>query len=237
VLAGLAMSIILLFMGLDLISHGLTHALENTGGHEAHHAHAHDRISPGSVDTSALAAIVSTLISATSLGNHARIGRAMRPSKMPSWVPSVLRNPSHLLTLSCSGLLLLLPLLSIKMYSWFDSGLAFSIATAMVFLGGRLCYTLGRMLLMSYSGSGVQELILDLESDDAVSEVEEAKVWQVHYGLCMASFKVRVRTQEHVERVRERIAGLVRNKLGGGYGEGSRGVKWEISNMITVDRD
>jgi divalent metal cation (Fe/Co/Zn/Cd) transporter len=238
VLAGLAMSIILLFMGLDLISHGLTHALENTGGHEAHQHHNHnDRVSPGSVDIAALAAILCTLISATSLGNHARMGRALRPSRLPSWIPSILRNPSHLLTLSCSFLLLILPLLSIKLYPWFDSSLGFTIAVAMGILGGRLCYTLGRMLLMSYSGSGVKEVISDLEADEGVSAVEEAKVWQVHYGLCMASFKVRVRTQENVERVKERIFSLVRNRLGGGYGEGSRGVKWEISCMVSVDRD
>jgi divalent metal cation (Fe/Co/Zn/Cd) transporter len=237
VLAGLAMSIILLFMGLDLISHGLTHALENTGGHEPHHPHAHDRVSPGSVDTAALAAILSTVISATSLGNHARIARAMRPSRLPSWVPSILRNPSHLLTLSCSFLLLLLPLLSIKIYAWFDSALGFTIAAAMVFLGSRLCHALGRMLLMSYSGGGVDELVQELEGDEGISEVQEAKVWQVHYGLCMASFRVRVRSRDVIEKVRERIGSLVRNRLGGGYGVGSRGVKWEVSSMIAVDRE
>ncbi|RDI88949.1 hypothetical protein Vi05172_g996 [Venturia inaequalis] len=237
VLAGLAMSIILLFMGLDLISHGLTHALENTGVHEPHHLHHHERMSPGSVDTAALAAIISTIVSAKSLGNHARIARAMRPSRLPAWVPSILRNPSHLLTLSCSVLILLLPLLSIKFSTRFDSALGFTIATAMVFLGSRLCHALGRMLLMSYSGGGVDELVKDLETDRGVSEIQEAKIWQVHYGLCMASFKVRVSTREHVERVRERIASAVRNRLGGGYGEGSRGLKWEVSSMIAVDRE
>ncbi|TID25378.1 gb [Venturia nashicola] len=237
VLAGLAMSIILLFMGLDLISHGLTHALENTGGHEPHHLHHHERISPGSVDAAALAAIISTIISATSLGNHARIARAMRPSRLPAWVPSILRNPSHLLTLSCSVLIPLLPLLSIKFSTLFDSALGFTIAMAMVFLGSRLCHALGRMLLMSYSGGGVDELVKDLETDEGVSKIQEAKIWQVHYGLCMASFKVRVGTREHVERVRERIASAVKNRLGGGYGEGSRGLKWEVSSMIAVDRE
>ncbi|QDS75655.1 hypothetical protein FKW77_007137 [Venturia effusa] len=238
VLAGLAMSIILLFMGLDLISHGLNHALENTGGHEPHHPHHHERVSPGTVDIAALAAIISTIISATSLGNHARIARAMRPSRLPTWVPSILRNPSHLLTLSCSFLVLLVPLLSITFSSRFDSALGFTIATAMVFLGSRLCHALGRMLLMSYSGGGdVDALVRDLETDDGVSAVQEAKVWQVHYGLCMASFKVRVRTREHVERVRERIASAVRNRLGDGYGEGSRRLKWEVSSMIAVDRE
>ena len=240
VIAGLAMSIILLFMGLDLISHGLTHSLENVGGHIPHHAHSHERISPGSIDIAALAAILSTLISAASFGNHSRIGRVTGPSRLPSWIPSILRNPSHLLTLSCSTLLLLLPLLNVKAYILYDNSLAFIIATAMVVLGGRLCYGLGFVLLMSYhsrTGSEISELVSELESDDAITGVEEAKVWQVHYGMCMANFKLRVRNKEAIDRVREKISNLVKNKLGGSYGEGSRGVQWEISSMVSVDPD
>ncbi|KAH8642891.1 hypothetical protein IG631_00354 [Alternaria alternata] len=113
VIAGLGMSVGLLFMGLDLISHGLTHALENTGGHEAHHADAHERVSAGSIDLAALCGVVSTLVSAILLKNHARIGKVMRLSAIAN-LPSVLSNPSHFLTLSCSSLLLILPLLSIQ---------------------------------------------------------------------------------------------------------------------------
>ncbi|KAF2432691.1 hypothetical protein EJ08DRAFT_108544 [Tothia fuscella] len=232
VLAGLAMSIILLFMGLDLISHGLTHALESTGGHEPHHSHDHDHPSPGRVTTAVLAAMISTLVSAATLGNHTRMGRALRPSCLPSWIPSILRNPSHALTLSCSTLLLLLPLLNPTLYPYFDNTLGFTMALAMAILGCRLSYTLGRMLLMSYSGPGVKEIIADLEGDEGVAALEGVKVWQVHYGLCMASFKVRVRAKEQVDRVRERIMSLVRSRLGGGVG-----VKWEVSSMISVDRD
>ena len=78
VMAGLAMAIILLFMGLDLISHGLQHALENGGGYEAHHAHEHERIGAGDVDFAAAASAATTLVSAGLLGNHGRIGRTMR---------------------------------------------------------------------------------------------------------------------------------------------------------------
>lgn len=53
VLAGFAMSVFLLFMGFDLISHNLQHVLEGLG-HEAHHEHSHQRVSPGSVDLAAL---------------------------------------------------------------------------------------------------------------------------------------------------------------------------------------
>ncbi|RMZ71652.1 cation efflux family [Pyrenophora seminiperda CCB06] len=234
VIAGLGMSVGLLFMGLDLISHGLTHALENTGGHQAHHGAAHERVSPGSIDVAALSGIISTLVSAFLLKNHARIGKVMRLSAIAN-LPSVLSNPSHFLTLSCSTLLLVLPLLSIQMYVWLDRTLSFSVAFSMVALGWIQGWTLGKMLLMSYSGPGVADVMYDLETDPAVRTVEEAKFWQVHYGLCQANLKLRVRNLEEIGRLRDRVGSMVRNRLGGGYGSG--GQKWEVSTQITLERD
>ena len=88
VLAGFAMSVFLLFMGFDIISHTTEHLVEGlyegSGGHDgavehevhAHEAHMHHaRVSPGSVDLASLAALISTCISAILLGNHARIGK------------------------------------------------------------------------------------------------------------------------------------------------------------------
>lgn len=234
VIAGLGMSVGLLFMGLDLISHGLTHALEDTGGHQAHHVDSHERVSPGSIDLAALSGIVSTLVSAVLLKNHARIGKVMRLSAIAN-LPSVLSNPSHFLTLSCSALLLLLPLLSIQMYVWLDRTLSFSVAFAMVALGWVQGWTLGKMLLMSYSGPGVSDVMYELETDPAISIVEEAKFWQVHYGLCQANLKLRVRNLDDIGRLRDRIGSMVRNRLGGSYGSG--GQKWEVSTQITLEKD
>lgn len=234
VVAGLGMSVGLLFMGLDLISHGLTHTLEGKGGHEAHHAHDHERLSPGSIDLSALAAITSTLVSALVLKNHARIGKVMRLNAIAN-LPSVLSNPSHFLTLSCSALLLLLPLLSIQMYVWLDRTLSFSVAIAMVALGWIQGWTLGKMLMMSYSGPGVSDVLHELETDPAISAVEEAKFWQVHYGLCQANLKLRVRSLDDMARLRDRVGSMVRNRLGGGYGSG--GQKWEVSTQMVLDKD
>ncbi|KAK8169746.1 cation efflux family protein family [Phyllosticta citrichinensis] len=237
VLAGLAMAVILLFTGFDLVSHNLQHALENSGSHEAHHAHpdhSNERVSAGSVDAAALAAIVATLISALVLKNHARISKVLRFAYLES-LPSVLSNPSHFLTLSCSSLLLLLPLLSIKMYVWLDRTITATVAISMTTLGCRLMWNLGRILMMSYSGPGLESLLRMIEADPAVSNVEEAKVWQVHYGLCQANFKLRVRSLDDMARLRERIQSLVRNKLGGGYGAG--GQKWEVSTQLLLDKD
>lgn len=234
VIAGLGMSVGLLFMGLDLISHGLTHALENTGGHQAHHGEAHERVSPGSIDLAALSGIVTTLVSAIVLKNHARIGKVMRLSAIAN-LPSVLSNPSHFLTLSCSTLLLLLPLLSIQVYVWLDRTLSFSVAFSMVALGWIQGWTLGKMLLMSYSGAGVSDVMYELETDPAIRTVEEAKFWQVHYGLCQANLKLRVRNLEEIGRLRDRVGSMVRNRLGGGYGSG--GQKWEVSTQVMLEQD
>jgi Co/Zn/Cd efflux system component len=150
-------------------------------------------------------------------------------------LPSILSNPSHFLTITCSSLLLLLPLLSIQMYNWIDRLLSGTIAVSMCILGLRLLFMLGPILLMSYSSPVVQEVMRDIESDPLVTGIEEAKFWQVHYGLCMANLKLRVRgTEENLRNLRERLTSLVRNRLGGGYGSG--GQKWEVTAQFIMEK-
>lgn len=235
VLAGFAMSVLLLFMGLDLISHNLQHILENVGSHEAHESHGHKRVGAGEVDFAALLAIVSTLISALGLGNHARIGRGLRFAYIET-LPSVLGNPSHFLTISCSLLLLVLPLLSIQIYVTFDRVLSTTVALAMCILGFRLVRTLGFMLLMSNDNTkAVIDILREVESDPSVTGINDARFWQVHYGLCMAGLKLRVRgNEEGLTNLRERVVQLVRGRLGGGYGGG--GGRWEVSCQFDMDR-
>ena len=232
VLAGFAMSVLLLFMGMDLISHNLQHVLEGMG-HEAHFAHSHTRISRGEIDAASLLAILSTVVSAFGLKNHARIGKVMRFAYIET-LPSILSNPSHFLTITCSSLLLLLPLLSIQVYTWLDRALSGTMAISMCILGSRLVHTLGLMLLMSYSGKGVEHVLRDIETDPSVAGIQEVQFWQVHYGLCMANLKLKVRGgEENLVRLRDRIASLIKNRLGGGYGKGSQ--KWEVSTQFNVD--
>lgn len=229
------MSVFLLFMAFDLISHNLKHILESMGSHAPHHPHPHARISPGSVDFAAVLSIGATLVSAIGLKNHARISKAMRFAYIQS-LPSVLSNPSHFLTLSCSGVMLFLPLLSVGFYVWIDRALCFTMAVAMFFLGTRLAMAQGLMLLMSYNGQGVSDVMLELESEPSISDIEDAKFWQVHYGLCMANIKLRVKGVDEagMAKLRERIVKMVKNRLGGGYGKGA-GVKWEVTTQMTVD--
>jgi len=84
----------------------------------------------------------------------------------------------------------------------------------------------------------VSEVIREISNERAVLGVEEARFWQVHYGLCMANLRVRVRSADTgngqgIGKLRERIRMLVGNRLGGGYGKG--GVTWEVTTQFDVD--
>ncbi|KAI2473719.1 cation efflux family-domain-containing protein [Annulohypoxylon bovei var. microspora] len=254
VLAGFALSIFLIFGGFDLVSHNLKHVLEGKGGHAPHHPDPHDggepRVPAGGLDMAGLAAIAATLVSAYGLKNHARISKVMRVSYLAS-LPSVLSNPFHFMTLSTSAVLVLLPLLSIPIHMLLDSAICGVVAIAMFALGTRLAIAQGLMLLMSYSGRlgsnggarnkdvGVADVVREIEAELGVESVEEAQFWQVHYGLCMANLKLSVSKgadDAAMSRLRARVASLVQNRLGEGYGKGGS-LRWEVSlQMGTVGR-
>jgi divalent metal cation (Fe/Co/Zn/Cd) transporter len=237
VIAGFALSVLLIFFGFDLISHNAKHALEGIG-HEPHHPHSHERVSAGTVDVTALLALGSTLVSAVGLQNHARIGRAMRFAAMEN-LPSLLSNPSHFLTLSCSVTVILLPLLDLHTYEWVDKAISLCIAFSMLFLGFHLGRNVGSMLLMSLpskTSSELADVVKSIESDPAVRAVEQAKFWQAHYGMGMANLRLRVAgSDESLVKLREKITSIIRNRLSGGYGLGSSGQKWEVSVQFKVD--
>lgn len=234
VVAGFALSILLIFFGFDLISHNAKHALEGVG-HTPHHPHKHERIQAGTIDFTAAIALGSTLISAVGLQNHARIGKAMRFAAFENLnLPSTLSNPSHFLTISCSAILLILPMVSLHLYEWIDKLLGLTIATSMLFLGVHLGKNVGSMLLMSYPGHGVPEVIRAIEADPMVRGVEHAKFWQAHYGVSMANLRLRiVDGDENQVKLRERITSLIRNRLSGGYGKG--GQRWEVSVQFRTE--
>ncbi|WPH02891.1 Hypothetical protein R9X50_00575900 [Acrodontium crateriforme] len=240
VLAGFGLAVFIAFMGLDIISHGVQHSLENLGSHVAHSSHAHTRVTAGSVDVASVLAIASTLVSALLLKNHSRVGKAMRVELIASW-GKILGNPSHFLTLSCSVVLLILPWLSISTYKYFDLSFAFIIALLMIAFGVRLGTSLASMLLMSYRPAGhdkyaVRDVIADIEHEPGVSSVEEARFWQVHYGLCMANVKLKYRSGngygDEVTRLRQRVTSIIRQGLGG-----VAGVKWDISLQLAIEKD
>lgn len=243
VLAGFGLAVFVAFMGLDVLSHGIEHTLANFGDHASHHGnHAHTRVSLGSVDIASLLAIIATLISALLLRNHVRIGKAMRLGRLAGWTP-ILSNPSHFMTLSCSALLLLLPLFSVETYAWFDAALSLTVAVAMVAFGARLGTSLAPMLLMSYSGSeqgraSVRDVIYLIETNPDITGIDEARFWQVHYGLCMANLRLRYAGGGYGDdamRLREHLTSVIRNRLSSAYGSG--GLRWEISIQLALDKE
>ncbi|KAI5862795.1 cation efflux family-domain-containing protein [Durotheca rogersii] len=254
VLAGFALSVFLIFGGFDLVSHNLKHLLEDKGGHAPHHPDPHGRpgprVAPGSVDMASLAAFVAALVSAYGLRNHARISKVMRVSYLAS-LPSILSNPFHFLTMSTSALMVVLPLLGLPIDMLLDGAICGLVAVAMFALGVRLAVAQGLMLLMSYggrAGSGssaggpdvsVAEVVREIEAEHGVEKVEEAQFWQVHYGLCMANLKLSVSKGSDdaaLVRLRTRVASLIQNRLGEGYGKGGS-LRWEVSlQMGTAGR-
>lgn len=228
VLAAFALSVLLFFMGGDLISHTFQTLL----GKEHN-----KRIAMPSEDVFvfvAVLAIGSTLVSALALRNHVRVGKAARFSYM-QLLPSILSNQAHFLTLSCSFMLLLPPLLSISIHTWCDRTLSLGIGIAMCTLGIHLVKELGSILLMSFPKPGVADVIKNIKENNSVIEIEKAEFWQVHHSLCMANIRLKVKgSEESLVKLRERITSTIRNRLAGGYGDGSGGQKWEISLQLTL---
>ncbi|KAI5360667.1 Putative cation efflux protein [Septoria linicola] len=241
VLAGFGMAVFIGFMGLDVISHGIQHSLENLGTHVAHSPHAHERVGTAHVDFASLLSIASTLVSAVLLKNHARMGKAMRVGLLAGW-GKILGNPSHFLTLSCSLAILLLPFLTTKYYAAFDFALSLVIACFMVLTGTRLGSSLSSMLLMSARSPAEDKYALRDIADDvancdpSITNVDEARFWQVHYGSGMANLKLRYRKSrggygmtDDLTRVRQNVTKLIQRRLAG--------LRWEVSIQLSVETD
>jgi hypothetical protein len=177
---------------------------------------------------------------------------AMRFAYLSS-LPSLLSNPSHFLTLFYSTLLLLSPLLSLPFTRSLDRIIGISMALALVAIGVRLVKVLGSMLLMSCGGDdsvSVPRIIDTIAKDPAVMEIQEARFWQAHHGLCIATLKLAIGAgggggggcidsdAASVEgKVRDRVVKLVRESLGsygGNNGKMGGGTKWEVSVAITT---
>ncbi|ERT02858.1 hypothetical protein HMPREF1624_01161 [Sporothrix schenckii ATCC 58251] len=84
----------------------------------------------------------------------------------------------------------------------------------------------------------VASVLDEITSAPQIARVEEAQFWQVHYGLCMANLRVRVAQgsgdDDTLRQLRSRIARIVQNRLGEGYGRGNS-LRWEVTVQTSVD--
>lgn len=88
------------------------------------------------------------------------------------------------------------------------------------------------------NNSQVSAVVREIESEPQIKRVEEAQFWQVHYGLAMANLKVCLANKSMddgaLAQLRSRLARLVQNRLGEGYGRGSN-LRWEVTVQMSTD--
>lgn len=87
--------------------------------------------------------------------------------------------------------------------------------------------------------TGVSAVVREIESEPQVARVEEAQFWQVHYGLAMANLKVCLvkgvcGDDSTISQLRSRLARVVQNRLGEGYGRGGS-LRWEVTVQMSTD--
>lgn len=242
VLAGFALSVALIFVGGDIMSHTIQDMASVIYASEGEHIHSHGRdIHYHSCDVGAahgamhwtsmvfrvLLGLLATLISAISQGNNSRIGRTLRYGGMAiSSLPLVFSNPLHLLTALFSCGVLLFPLLGPSGYHVVDSILTPLIAGSMCYVGWMLAKALGGMLVMSYPGAdSTDEIERQIEQDPLVLSVTDISLWQVHHDLWLASLRIDIRGSDKDEQeIRERAAKIIKEVMGD---DGS--VQWETT--------
>lgn len=182
VLAGYALSISLIFMGGDIMSHSIqdivqaiylgsflsashSHgAISRPQEHSVTDGHGHGHgfsDSPDNVDWNVIVfrvvlGIFVTIVSAVGFDNHSRIARALRNgyngSAALNSLPSFLSNPSHFITVTFSVAILLYPFESPIVRRISDTLLTPIIAVSMCYVGWSLAKSLGGMLVMSFPG-------------------------------------------------------------------------------------
>jgi len=90
------------------------------------------------------------------------------------------------------------------------------------------------------SNGSVSAVVREIEAEPQVARVEEAQFWQVHYGLAIANLKVCLTRgagsdDGAVAQLRSRLARVVQNRLGEGYGKGGS-LRWEVTIQMSLDQ-
>lgn len=227
VLAGFALSVTLIFMGGDILSHSVQDMVQSVYD-PTHHGHshgrpthnhaglddAHDTLSWMSLVIRVSLGILATFVSAVGLENHKRISRALRHADSPiAWMPSILSNPSHFITITFSVVLLLVPLMGPAGYRFVDTLLTPVMAASMCYVGWMWAKSLSGMLVMSYSGPDlIGEVERQISADPLVSSVSGVSLWQVDHSLWLASMHIVMSgTEADEKRMRQKAARIVKD--------------------------
>ncbi|ODV91630.1 hypothetical protein CANCADRAFT_30000 [Tortispora caseinolytica NRRL Y-17796] len=230
VLAGIAMSVILAFIGTDVFSHaiqGLIASDDHGHGH-SHHSHLTPAITYKAMDASVFAALIATVMSALVLQNHSRIGRAVRflpvhslekshDSKppIPERVANMLTNPAHFLTLSCCCAVFLLSALPKSWFSAADKTLALIMCVCMFVSGSVFTIALCRIILMASPDPGkVTSALEQIGKLPEVQSISKLRSWRVNYRLFIVSMSLEVTCDvEEYDALRKRVLDIVEHTI------------------------
>lgn len=229
VLAGFALSVALIFMGGDLLSHSVETVVEvfydadhvvhdhnsdmtsvphaDDHGHRNTHGHGHGHSKDGTSVLSGtdlsitILALLVTVISAYGLKNHQRIGKAMRHNTLAQLpLPSFLSNPSHLMTITSSLAIISYLLFPGSGSEVLDSIVTPIIALSMCYVGWQLAKSLGGMLIMSFPGvNRISDVEQAILAENLVKSVSDVSFWQVHHNLCLVSMRIEMNQASSME--------------------------------------
>ncbi|EEB08375.1 cation diffusion family zinc membrane transporter Zrg17 [Schizosaccharomyces japonicus yFS275] len=211
-----SLSVILLFLGLNLLKEPAEHAIEewgnmDPGADEKPHIHL------------TLSLILSVIVSGLSM-----LGKQPR-----SHVRMLNHRFFHGLTFVPAVILMVLLLLGIPVGSVASHIFALSIAVTAVVVGFSIAKRLGIMLLQTYpSSESLTECIELIRKDARISNVDSVSIWQPHYNTCIANFSLSLSMGERGQAtIRSDVTRIVQQTLGTFYGAGLQ-PKWEVTVQI-----
>ncbi|EPY54107.1 cation diffusion family zinc membrane transporter Zrg17 [Schizosaccharomyces cryophilus OY26] len=215
-LADFAFSILLLFLGLNLLKEPAEHAIEDWGNIE-HLEHSGAEVA---YIRSTFSILIALLLSGTALlFDHSHMHSQRLDSRF-----------FHGLTLVPSLILFVLKSLGVQVGSLLSHIFAISIAVTAVIAGFSIAKSLSMLLLLTYSNKDkVFQCISLIKEDSRIEQLNSATIWQPHYNMCIANICITVRGSEREQlSIREDVMKIIQKTVGSIFGAGVQ-PKWEIT--------
>lgn len=215
-LVDFSFSILLIFLGMNLLKEPAEHAIEDWGN--LHHAGDHEE------ETVHIHLTISLFASAIISGF------ALLLDHPSAHIRELNSRFFHGLTLVPSLILVLLLSLGYQVGSFLSHLLSLTIAVTALVNGFSIAKSLALMLLLTYSNKEkVFECVSLIKEDTRIDQLNYAAIWQPHYNTCIANIGLTVSGGEREQAaVREDIIRIIQKTVGSIFGAGVQ-PKWEIS--------
>ncbi|EPX74529.1 cation diffusion family zinc membrane transporter Zrg17 [Schizosaccharomyces octosporus yFS286] len=215
-LADFAFSILLLFLGLNLLKEPAEHAIEDWGNIQ-HSEHA-------GVEGAHIQSIFSISVALLLSGGALLFDRShIHSQRLDS-------RFFHGLTFVPSSILFVLRSVGIQVGSLVSHIFAISIAVTVVIVGFSIAKSLAMLLLLTYSSKEkVLQCVSLIKEDSRIEQLNSATIWQPHYNTCIANISISVRGSEREQiSIREDVTKIIQKTVGSIFGTGVQ-PKWEIT--------